>query len=222
MGDTPGYGGIFGATGVYAYADGDVPVWDETLRRFKKAAGGGGGITELTGDVLAGPGSGSQVATLDTTGVTPGTYGDATNVAQITVDDKGRITAAADVPIAAAGATRAIGGSFDGGGSELVVGSTFVFFVPYACDITACTLVGLDGESGDIELDIKTSSYAGYSGSLASIVASAPPTISGSNKSQDNTLTGWTTSVSAGTAVEISITSVTDLTFVHVSLTVTV
>lgn len=51
---------------------------------------GGSGITQLTGDVTAGPGSGSQAATLATVNSNVGSY---TN-ASITVNGKGLITAA--------------------------------------------------------------------------------------------------------------------------------
>lgn len=54
-----------------------------------------GGITQLTGDVLAGPGSGSQVATLATVNTNTGTWGSATLCAAFTTNGKGLITAAA-------------------------------------------------------------------------------------------------------------------------------
>lgn len=62
-----------------------------------------GGITQLTGPVTTGVGGGVQATTITPTGVTPGTYGDALNVGQFTVAADGRITAAMDVPISAAG-----------------------------------------------------------------------------------------------------------------------
>jgi hypothetical protein len=62
-------------------------------------AGANLAITELTGDVTAGPGSGSQAATLANTGVAAASYGSATQVGTFTVDAKGRLTAASDVTI---------------------------------------------------------------------------------------------------------------------------
>lgn len=80
---------IEGTTKVIAKAEGDTQ-WKKGLVS-NLPAGGGGGITALTGDVTA-SGSGSVAATLADTTVTPGSY---TNV-NITVNSKGLITAAAN------------------------------------------------------------------------------------------------------------------------------
>lgn len=72
-----------GTTGEVLTITGGLPSWEPGVDT---------GITELTGQVIAGPGSGSQEALIANSGVTPGSY---TN-ADITVTADGRVTAAAD------------------------------------------------------------------------------------------------------------------------------
>lgn len=65
------------------------------------------GITQLTSDVLAGPGTGSQVATLKNTGPgATGPIGDTSHTPVITIDAQGRVTALTSVAIT--GTTAAI------------------------------------------------------------------------------------------------------------------
>lgn len=60
---------------------------------------GSGGITQLTGDGLAGPGAGSQPFTLATVNTTVGSFGDAAHVGEFTTNGKGLITLAGSVSI---------------------------------------------------------------------------------------------------------------------------
>lgn len=65
-------------------------------------AGGGGGITALTGDVTA-SGTGSVATTLSTVNSNVGSCGDATHVGQVTLDGKGRATGCTAVAISGGG-----------------------------------------------------------------------------------------------------------------------
>ena len=285
----------------YESDTGNYYIWDQNIPDWVlMIAAGGSGITQLTGDVTAGPGSGSQAATLANTAVTPASYGDATHVASFTVDSKGRITAASAVAITAtgnvsaggtltlnqlvfgagttavavgdltgdittsggkattlantavtpasygdgthvatftvdakgrltaaastaisfpAGSTKAITAVFYNGASALANTMKKVYiYVPYACTISAVTCVA--EQSGSAVFAIKKCARGSFPGSLTSIVASAPPTLSSAQQSQDTTLTGWTTSISAGDILEVSVTSGTTVTWGSVTLTV--
>lgn len=106
----------------------------------------------------------------------------------------------------------------DGGGSTITTGSKGFVEIPFACTIQQVTL--LADQSGSVVLDIKKSTYAGFP-TTSSIVASAPPTISSAQKSQDATLTGWTTTISAGDILEYSVSSASTITRITISLKVT-
>jgi hypothetical protein len=109
---------------------------------------------------------------------------------------------------------------FDGGGVALVAGATVDIPIDSAYTITGATLVA--DQAGDLVLGLAASTYAGFPGSLASIVAAAPPTItSPAQKSQDTTLTGWTLSLAANSVLRVSITSAATLTRATLSLTLT-
>jgi hypothetical protein len=111
----------------------------------------------------------------------------------------------------------AIGAVFDGGGSALTAGLEVEVPVPFAGTIVGVVIVA--DQSGDIEFEVEKSTFAAYP-TLTSIVASAPPTISAAEKSEDTTLTGWTVAVVAGDIYRFSITSVSTITRAEISLKV--
>jgi hypothetical protein len=97
------------------------------------------------------------------------------------------------------------------------------FEVPFNVVITEWTLLG--DTAGNIAIDLRKCTYAQFDAGAThpvagdSVVASAPPVISGSTtKGQSTTLTGWTTSWSAGDLVEIYVSSVSALHVATLSL----
>lgn len=92
---------------------------------------------------------------------------------------------------------------------------------PFDATITGVTLVA--DQSGSIAFDIWKDTYANHPPTVDdSIVASAPPTISTATKAQDTTLTGWTTSITAGDIIRFYVDgAVTDITRCTLSLAIT-
>lgn len=99
----------------------------------------------------------------------------------------------------------------DGGGSAITTGVKGYVEIPFDCTIVGVR--ALADQSGSIVVDIWKDSYANYPPVDAdSITASAPVTISAATKSQDTTLTGWTTSLTEGQVLGFNVDSATTIT----------
>lgn len=121
---------------------------------------------------------------------------------------------------------QAIGGTtFDTAGINVVfeaptAADQLDVVVPFDCDITGVTL--LADASGDLVVDIWNDSYANFPPTNAdSITAAAPPTLSTADKSQDTTLTGWTTALSEGDILRFNVDSVATIVRATLSLALT-
>jgi len=108
----------------------------------------------------------------------------------------------------------------DGGGSAITTGIKGDLQIPFGCTITEVSM--LADQAGSIVVDIWKDTYANYPPTdVDSITASATPTISSATKSTDSTLTGWTTSITAGDTLRFNVDSVSTITRVTISLKVT-
>lgn len=111
----------------------------------------------------------------------------------------------------------------DGGGSTITTGlKGYIGPVPFDGTITQANL--LADQSGSIIVDVWKCTYSQFDAGSThpvsgdKITASAPPTISTATKSQDSTLTGWTTSFASADVFAFSVTSVTSVQRVTLSL----
>lgn len=108
----------------------------------------------------------------------------------------------------------------DGGGSAITTGIKGDFSVPAGCTISSVT--ALADQTGSIVVDIWKDTYANYPPTDAdSITSAAPVTISSATKSTDSTLTGWTTSISAGDILRFNVDSVSTITRLTIEIRVT-
>lgn len=82
--------------GVYQCKGDPTPTWQQVGPAT-------GGITQLQGDVIAGPGTGIQQAVLTALGAAVNNCGDATHVCQISYDTKGRVIASSAISISGGG-----------------------------------------------------------------------------------------------------------------------
>lgn len=98
-----------------------------------------------------------------------------------------------------------------GGGSVISADTKIRLGVDFDCTIRQVTMYA--DQSGSIQVDVWKDTYANYPPTDAdSITASAPLTISSSNKSQDSTLTGWTKTINAGDSIILNVDSCTTIT----------
>lgn len=109
----------------------------------------------------------------------------------------------------------------DGGGSVIVTGIKADLVIDFACTIAGVTM--LSDQSGAIQVDIWKDTYANFPPTNAdSITGAAEPEIASGSKSQDTTLTGWTTAISAGDILRFNVDSVTNIERVTLALKVQV
>lgn len=105
----------------------------------------------------------------------------------------------------------------DGSGSVIETGVVGDIELPAAFEVERVTM--LADQTGDIVIDIWVDTYANYPPTDAdTITAAAVPTISSAVKSQDTSLSGWTTTLAAGSIIRYNVDSCTTIEQCTISL----
>jgi hypothetical protein len=106
---------------------------------------------------------------------------------------------------------RVVGITINGGGVAITTGVKGDIQVPFGYTITEWTI--LCDQSGSIVIDIWKDAYANYPPTVAdTITAAAKPTVSGATKGSSSTLTGWTTTITAGDTLRFNVDSASTVT----------
>lgn len=121
--------------------------------------------------------------------------------------------------------TRAITVVFGTGSAVITAGLKTYVSCPYTGTITAARLLAVDASvtSGSIVIDVWKDTYAAFPPTVGdTITASAKPTLSSATRSDDTTLTGWVTTVTAGDVFGFVVDSASTVTQVALQLTLVV
>lgn len=110
---------------------------------------------------------------------------------------------------------RSFGITIDGGGSAITTGVKGYISIPFSGTITQWDIFA--DQSGSIVVDVWKDTYANFPPTVAdTIAAAAKPTLSTAQKNQDATLTGWTTTVTAGDVIGFNVDSASTVTRVTI------
>lgn len=110
-----------------------------------------------------------------------------------------------------------LGITIDGGGSAITTGVKGFSSVPVSGTIVRARMMA--DQSGSAVIDVWKDIFANYPPTVAdTITAAAKPTLSTQDHSDDTTLTGWTTAVTAGDVLGFKVDSATTVTRVTLEL----
>ena len=117
--------------------------------------------------------------------------------------------------------TAAISYTIDGGGSAITTGSKGQLDIPFpGCTITGWVLTA--DQIGSAVVDVQSSSYAGFPGSLVSICGGDEPTLSGTQKNENLAVSAWSPVIVPGTQLNFNVISATTVTRLNLTLICTV
>lgn len=122
---------------------------------------------------------------------------------------------------AAAAIVRTVTVTLDGAGEVLTVGQKAYVSIPFACTITGWRILEVSDTpiSGSCVVDVWKDTYANYPPTVADTIAGTEkPTLSSAIKNEDQTLTTWTTSISAGDVLGFNVDSASAVKRVSVQL----
>lgn len=165
--------------------------------------------------------SGSQYLGADGACHTASGAGTVTGITAGTGLSGGTITTSGTISADTSTLARDICVTFDGSGSALTAGKIiYLANIPYGGTITGNTM--LADQSGSAVVDVWKVAYASAPPTVTNtITASDLPTLSSAQKSHDTTLTGWTTTVTAGDTMAFKLNSASTITELSLCLQVT-